>query len=146
MHIEVRTECWQMFSQHSRCRLGFTTGIGRIEEVYSYTTTPVSLLITPVYYLTIKSTRCTTFLNLFLDWKSTCFGQFLCPLSGIFHCNIQQCYMSYRFADSLRAGSGCSNLILLAVCQKTCRIFQHTNSKNKYIFLSPIADNKRIFL
>ena len=36
--------------------------------------------------LTIKPTRCTNFSNLFLDWKSTCFGQFLCPSSGVFHC------------------------------------------------------------
>jgi len=28
--------------------------------------------------LTIKPTRCTNFSNLFLQWNSTCFGQFLC--------------------------------------------------------------------
>jgi len=33
----------------------------------------------------------------------------------------QQWYMSYRFADSLRAGSGQNSiLILLASCQQTC--------------------------
>ena len=32
----------------------------------------------------------------------------------------QQWFMSYRFADSLRAGSGCSVLILLTSCQQTC--------------------------
>jgi len=26
------------------------------------------------------------FPNLFLEWNSTCFGQFLCPSSGVFHC------------------------------------------------------------
>ena len=31
----------------------------------------------------------------------------------------QQWYMSYRFADSLRAGSECNVLILLASCQQT---------------------------
>jgi len=36
--------------------------------------------------LIIKPTRCTNFLNLFLEWNSTCFGQFLCPSSGVFHC------------------------------------------------------------
>ena len=36
--------------------------------------------------LTIKPTRCTNFSNLFLEWNSTCFGQFLCPSSGVFHC------------------------------------------------------------
>jgi len=40
------------------------------------------------------------------------------PLSiiGSFSLYIQQWYMSYRFADSLRAGSGRSVLILLASC------------------------------
>jgi hypothetical protein len=37
-------------------------------------------------FLIIKPTRCTYFSNLFLEWNSTCFGQFLCPSSGVFHC------------------------------------------------------------
>jgi len=41
---------------------------------------------TNVLFLIIKRTRCTNFSNLFLDWNSTCFGQFHCPSSGIFHC------------------------------------------------------------
>jgi len=36
-------------------------------------------------FLIIKPTRCTNFSNLFLDLNSTCFGQFLCPSSGVFH-------------------------------------------------------------
>ena len=36
--------------------------------------------------LVIKPTRCSDFWNLFLEWNSTCFGQFLCPSSGVFHC------------------------------------------------------------
>jgi len=40
-----------------------------------------------LYILIIKPTRCTNFSNLFLEKKnSTCFGQFLCPSSGVFHC------------------------------------------------------------
>jgi hypothetical protein len=39
-----------------------------------------------VKFLIIKPTRCTNFSNLFLEWKSTWFGQFLCPSSGVFHC------------------------------------------------------------
>jgi len=38
------------------------------------------------YILIIKPTRCTNFPNLFLGLNSTCFGQFLCPSSGVFHC------------------------------------------------------------
>ena len=37
-------------------------------------------------FLTIKPTRCTNYSNLFLEWNFTCFGQFLCPSSGVFHC------------------------------------------------------------
>ena len=43
-------------------------------------------LLTAVTFLIIKPTRCTNFSNLFLDWKSTWFRQFLCPSSGVFHC------------------------------------------------------------
>ena len=39
-----------------------------------------------IFILIIKLTRCTNFSNLFLEWNSTCFGQFLCPSSGVFHC------------------------------------------------------------
>jgi hypothetical protein len=37
-------------------------------------------------FLKIKPTRCTNFSNLFLEWHSTCFRQFFCPSSGVFHC------------------------------------------------------------
>ena len=36
--------------------------------------------------LITKPTRCTNFSNLFSEQNSTCFGQFLCPSSGVFHC------------------------------------------------------------
>ena len=47
------------------------------------------------------------------------------PLSIIrrFSLYTQQWYMSYRFADSLRAGSGRNVLILLANCQLTCMTY-----------------------
>jgi len=38
-----------------------------------------------IYVFIIKPTRCTDFSNLFLEKNSTCFGQFLCPSSGVFH-------------------------------------------------------------
>ena len=84
----------------------------------------VHVTIHGVKILTMKSTRCTNFSNLFLEWNSTCFGQFLCPSSGVFHCTHGNgiCHT----ADSLRAGSGwnCSYiLILLASCQQTCMTY-----------------------
>ena len=65
-------------------------------------------------FLIIKPTSCTNFSNLFLERNFTCFGQFLSIIR--FSLYTQQWYMSY----SLRAGSGCSILILLASCQQTC--------------------------
>jgi len=42
-------------------------------------------------YLIIKPTRFANFSNLFLGWNSTCFGEFLCPSSGVFHWKQQWC-------------------------------------------------------
>jgi len=39
-----------------------------------------------VKFFIIKPARWTNFSNLFLEWNSTYFGQFLCPSSGVFHC------------------------------------------------------------
>jgi len=36
-----------------------------------------------LFFFIIKPTRCTNFSNLFLEYISTCFGQFLCPSSGV---------------------------------------------------------------
>jgi len=36
--------------------------------------------------LTIKPNKCTNFSNSFLELSSTCFGQLLCPSSGVLHC------------------------------------------------------------
>ena len=46
----------------------------------------VHITVHRVKFLTIKPTGCTNFSNLFLKWKSTCFGQFLCQSAGVFHC------------------------------------------------------------
>jgi hypothetical protein len=37
-------------------------------------------------FLTISPTRFTNFSNLFLEWNSACFRQFLCPSWRVFHC------------------------------------------------------------
>jgi hypothetical protein len=44
-------------------------------------------------FLIIKPTRCTNFWNLFLEWNSTCFGQFLCPSSGVFTVHTAMVYV-----------------------------------------------------
>ena len=39
-------------------------------------------------------------------WNTTCFGQFLCPSSGVYSLYTPHWYISYRFEDSSRAGPG----------------------------------------
>jgi hypothetical protein len=53
-----------------------------------------------VKFLIIQPTGCTYISYLFLEWKSTCCRQFLCPSSGVFHCThsnviCQQMCMTY---------------------------------------------------
>jgi hypothetical protein len=50
-----------------------------------------------------------------LSWNSTCFGQFVCPSSGVYSLYTQQWYMSYRFVDSCRAGPPEWHILLLSV-------------------------------
>ena len=56
-------------------------------------------------FFIIKPTRYTDFTNLFWH-KTTCFGQFFSPSSGVYSLCTQQWYMSHGFVDSFRAGPG----------------------------------------
>ena len=78
----------------------------------------------------VKLTRCTNFPNL-LRHETTCFGQFLCPSSGVYSLYTQQWYMSYRFVDSCRAGPGwnCSSILVLLESCMTYTIAERTVSK-----------------
>ena len=70
-------------------------------------------------FLIIKPTRCTNFPNLFLEWNSTCFGQFLCPSSGIFHCTHSNCI---RYTGFLTACEQ-EHMLLLTSFQQTCMTY-----------------------
>jgi len=77
-------------------------------------------------FLIIKPTRCTNFSKLYSGIKLHMFQTVPLSIIRSFTLYTQQWYMSYRFADSLRAGSGCncsSIFILLASCQQTCMTY-----------------------
>jgi len=88
------------------------------------------------YILIIKPNRCSNFLNLHLELNSTCFRQFLCPSSGVFHCTHSSgiCHTGFLTARKLSA-----NLhVLLCVQWKTpddgqrnCLKHVEFNSKNE---------------
>jgi hypothetical protein len=94
----------------------------------------VHVTVHRVKFLIIKPTRWTNFPYLFLEWKSTCFGQFLCPSSG---------------ADSMRVGSGwnCSSiLILLATCQHICMTYTIVicTVKNSWWWTEELSETCRV--
>jgi hypothetical protein len=55
-------------------------------------------------FLCNKTNYMHQFHKFILSWNSTCFGQFVCPSSGVYSLYTQQWCMSYRFVDSCRAG------------------------------------------
>ena len=57
-----------------------------------------------------------------LSWNSICFGQFLCPSSGIYLLYTQQWYMLYMLVDSFRSGPEWS-LVLLESCLQSCMTY-----------------------
>ena len=76
-----------------------------------------------------KTNRRTNFSNLFLSRKSTCFRQFLCPSSGVFHCTFGTgvCHrglITYTSAECTAENSWLWAEELL----ETCRFFD----KNKF--------------
>ena len=73
----------------------------------------------PQNFLIIEPTRCTNSSIFIFGMKIYMFQTVPLSIIRSFPLYTQQWYMSYRFADSLRTGSG-SILILLASCQKTC--------------------------
>jgi hypothetical protein len=66
---------------------------------------------------------CTNFSNLFLEWNSTCFEQFLCPSSGVFHCSHSNGIyhiLLQTACEEDQDGTRSSILILLTSCLQNC--------------------------
>ena len=66
-------------------------------------------------FLIIKPTRCINFSYLFLGWNSTCFGQFLCPLPGTFHCTHSNGICHTRLLTACEHDQDGTGLVLLLV-------------------------------
>jgi hypothetical protein len=92
-----------------------------------------------IRFLIIKPTRCTNFLNLFLEWNSICFGQFLCPSSGVFHCTHGSGICHTGLLTS-------SILILLASCLQTCMTYTIAvcTVKNSWWWTEELSETCRV--
>jgi hypothetical protein len=96
-----------------------------------------------VKFLIIKQTRCTDFSNLFLEWDSTCFGQFLSPSSGVFLCTHSS---GICHTGLLTTGSGWNILILLDTSQQTCMTYTIAvcTEKNSWWWTEELSETCRV--
>ena len=71
------------------------------------------------WILIIQPTKCINFSYLFLEQNSTCFGRFLCPSSGVFHCTHSKdiCHTGLLTAFE-QDQDGTSWLGMLTVCEQ----------------------------
>jgi hypothetical protein len=76
-----------------------------------------------IIFLIVKPIRCPNFSNLFFGMKLYKFRTVPPSIIRSFPLYTQQWYMSYSFADSLQAGSGCYILIMLASCLQNCMTY-----------------------
>jgi len=69
--------------------------------------------VVPGFFLYNKTNQMHQFPKFTPAWNSSCFGQFLCPSSGVYSLYTWHWYMSYRFVDSFRAepGRSCSKAV-----------------------------------
>jgi hypothetical protein len=79
------------------------------------------------YFLCNKTNQMQQFHKFILQWNSTCFGQFVCPSSGVYSLYTQQWYMSYRFVDSVPSWS-CSKAVYKPVWHTPLLSVQWINS------------------
>jgi hypothetical protein len=90
--VATTLECVVQCDKRSIKRPGFRAERKAMSLLqYSYIShslycTPRPLTQVNKTFLIIKPTRFTNFSNLLWEWNSTCFGQFFCPSSGVFHC------------------------------------------------------------
>ena len=84
-------------------------------------------------FLAIKPTTRSNFSNLFLEWNSTCFGQFLCLSSGVFHCThivLTACELSANLYDIYHCCEYSEKLLMM----DRGTVWKHVefHSKNKF--------------
>ena len=139
----VRTYSGALLTSYCNCYRGaFTRDI--LPFVWNGSEFEVHVTVHRDEFLITKPTRCPNFSNLFLEGNSTCFGQFLCPPSGVFnythstvicHTGLWQLTSRIRMEHS-------SILILLVSCmtyttavcavKNSCPKHLEFHSKNKF--------------
>jgi hypothetical protein len=63
------------------------------------------------------------YLNFILEWNSSCFGQFFCPSSGVFHCTRSNGIRLTCLRAACKWDQDGTMLILLTSCQQTCMTY-----------------------
>ena len=130
--------CWMCSPRPTRQQLCDGIIWGNAEEMWAREVC-LALPKGVVEFLIIKPTRCTNFSNLFLKWNSSCYGQFLCPSSGV-HCTLytQQWYMSYRFADSWQLSANVYDIYHCCVYSEKLLMMDRGTVRNMTSFIPKI--------
>jgi len=118
-----------------------------------------SLLNINFDFIITKQTRCINFSILFLEWNSTCFGQFLCPSSGVFQdqdrtwfhpdparklsANLYGIHHCCVYSEKLLT---MDIMILIASCQETCMIYTIAvcTVKNSWWWTEELSETCRV--
>jgi len=110
---------WMQFDQNFACMYSYhacpTSSFHNL--IMWINNTKKNKLLTLLYYLIINQLHA-LICQIYFGRKLYMFRTVPLSIIRSFSPYKQQWYMSYCFADSLRAGSGCSILILLASCQQ----------------------------
>jgi hypothetical protein len=95
------------------------------------------------FFLIIKPTRCTNFSSL-LDGNSACFGQFLCPTLGVFHCT----HSNGICHTGLLTACEQEHMLLLASWQQTCMTYSIAvcTVKNSWCWTEELSETCRVLL
>jgi len=93
--------------------------------------------------------RCTNFSNLFFEWNSTCFRQFICPSSGVFHCTHSNdiCHTGLLTAcEEDQIVPSWNILILLASCLQNCMTYTIVvcTVKNSWWWTEELSETCRV--
>jgi len=103
----------------------YWTGFWKIQRVIKHTNEHLKTGFNG--FLCNKTKQMYQFHKFIFSWNSACFGQFLCPLSGVYSLYTQQWYMSYRFVESFGEGPGWNSWnsipVLLVSCLQICMTY-----------------------
>ena len=143
----VRTYSGALLTSYCNCYRGaFTRDI--LPFVWNGSEFEVHVTVHRDEFLITKPTRCPNFSNLFLEGNSTCFGQFLCPPSGVFNYTHSTVICHTGLLTACTQDQDVPILILRASCQQNCMTYNTAVCivKNSWWWTEELSETCRVSL